>query len=181
MPFPANWFEELIAEWLELDGFLTLITPRIPGLKQIPDVVGAKVLAGGQVEIRHCEAKLFFADGPKKAVAQYQGKFSPQVEQAVRDELDRFLRTSLMGAVYDRWIICIEVGQPVRAAFLAGLPSHRLLTFREFLADVRATIASWKAARQIPGAELPALPDDKWLLKLLDYMDYIQVWVPSSS
>jgi hypothetical protein len=78
------------------------------------------------------------------------------LEQAVRNEFSRFLGASMTGATYERWIICVDVGQPVRTAFQTGLPSHQLRTFPDFLDDVRATMGRWKNAHQVPGAATEA-------------------------
>jgi hypothetical protein len=88
MPFPNNWLEELVAEWLELDGFLTLIGPRIrnptgAGGAFAPNVVGARVGAGGRVEIRHCEAEMFLTQGAPAAERKYTSKFSRNIRDQV--------------------------------------------------------------------------------------------------
>ena len=176
MPFPTNWLKELVAEWLELE-FLTLITLRLPGMNQIPDMVGVKVLAGGQAVIRHCEASQWFAGGVPNTLATYQNKFSPRVEQAVRDEFSRYLGVSMASAAYERWIICVECPGTVQTAFQTGLPPHTLRTLGDFLSDVEATIDAWSNARQVPGSVAFALPADKWLLKLMSYMTYVG-WRP---
>ena len=58
MPFPCNWLEELVAEWLDLDGFLVRLQPPFPnpnghGGRLEPDVIGARI-HDGRLEIRHC-------------------------------------------------------------------------------------------------------------------------------
>ncbi|MCL6578788.1 MAG: hypothetical protein K6T73_05295, partial [Candidatus Bathyarchaeota archaeon] len=58
MPFTKTWTEELVAEWLQLNGYLVEaglpagVTPA--GGRYVADVVGAKV-SGNALEIIHVE------------------------------------------------------------------------------------------------------------------------------
>jgi hypothetical protein len=190
MPFPQNWLEELVAEWLELDGFLTLIGPPIrnptgAGGAFAPDIVGAKVGAGGRVEIRHCETAMFFAKGAPAAAIQYTNKFSRNIRDLVWDEFRRILAVS-GPPDYEPWVICCEAGTQVQSALQGVIqnlqlqdPNLRNLQFRtlktDFLPEVRATIGRWRQAH--PGPPTGAgLPGSKWLLSLLDYMIYYGFW-----
>jgi hypothetical protein len=50
MPFPANWLEELVIEWLDLEGFAISTAVSVnagPGGRWVPDVVGAKLNGAG--------------------------------------------------------------------------------------------------------------------------------------
>ena len=67
MPFPSNWLEELVVEWLELEGFTistSLFVSAEKGGRFAPDVVGARIdLPSRQLVIRHCEATTWLFRG----------------------------------------------------------------------------------------------------------------------
>lgn len=87
MPFPANWLEELVIEWLDLEGFVistSVFVPAVAGGRLSPDVVGAKLDANGSLLIRHCEVAMYLADKPEKVAERYSKKFSSEIEKAVR-------------------------------------------------------------------------------------------------
>src|SRR5262245_50099656 len=87
MPFPANWLEELLVEWLELAGFASttgIIVPAGPGGRWVPDVVGAKLVEGGRLLIRHCETAMQLIENPKDVAKKYKEKFDDPVQNAVR-------------------------------------------------------------------------------------------------
>lgn len=191
MPFPENWLEELVAEWLELDGFLTvtgrpLRNPTGAGGALAPDVVGVRVRAGSRVEIRHCETAMWFAQGTAAAVASYSNKFSRNIRDQVWDEVRSIL--AVPGPPdYEPWVICCEITGPVRSGLQGAIqnlqsqdPSLRnlqLRDFRSFLPEVWATVGSWRQAHPRAGSEA-GLPKGKWLLILLDYMQYYGLWTP---
>ena len=58
MPFPRNWSEELIAEWLQIDGYLVETGVVLPtnnrGGRGEADVIGVKV-EGESLVIQHIE------------------------------------------------------------------------------------------------------------------------------
>ena len=87
MPFPANWLEELLVEWLELAGFASttgIIVPAGPGGRWVPDVVGAKLDEGGRLLIRHCETAMYLIQNPESVAKKYEEKFNDPVKNAVR-------------------------------------------------------------------------------------------------
>ncbi|MEM3403680.1 MAG: hypothetical protein QXJ17_03970 [Nitrososphaeria archaeon] len=62
MPFGRNWSEELVAEWLSLDGYLVEIGLPVgsgtSGGRKEADVIGAKVI-NNNLEIMHVEVGFF--------------------------------------------------------------------------------------------------------------------------
>jgi hypothetical protein len=189
MPFPQNWLEELVAEWLEVDGFLTLIGPPIKnptgvGGALAPDIVGARMGATGRVEIRHCETAMWFQQGAPAAATKYTKKFSRNIRDQVWDEFGKIF-TVPGPPDYEPWVICCDVGRPVKSVLegvIQNLQSQdpnlrnlQLRTFTDFLPEVRTTIKRWRQTH--PGPPTGAgLPGSKWLLFLLDYMEYYGVW-----
>jgi hypothetical protein len=96
MPFTSNWLEELMAEWLDLDGFLVRLQPPVPnwngrGGRLEPDVVGVR-FCDDTLEIRHCETEMWASQGPEEESRRYKQKFSPQVQKNVETEFRKILR-----------------------------------------------------------------------------------------
>jgi len=52
MPLPRNWLEELVAEWLSLQGYLVETNIRLLG-KREADVIGVK-LEGWETDDKAC-------------------------------------------------------------------------------------------------------------------------------
>ena len=111
MPFPANWLEELVVEWLDLDGFAittSVVVPAGPGGRWVPDVVGAKLQDDGRLVIRHCEATLAPAQNPKKTAERLKHKFSEPVERKVREYFSHIFGEAANDkerTKYEKWLI----------------------------------------------------------------------------
>ena len=116
MPFPANWLEELIVEWLDLEEFASTTKIKVPagrGGAWSPDVTGAK-LVQGRLLIRHCEAAMYLIQGPERQAQKYKEKYSKNIENAVRKYFSSIFGTSAaQEAKYEKWVICCYVSRPV--------------------------------------------------------------------
>jgi hypothetical protein len=173
MPFPANWLEELVIEWLDLEGFVistSISVPAGPGGKFAPDVVGAKVDTNGRrLLIRHCEAAMQLIDNPKKVAERYSKKFSPEIKLAVQAHFAKIFGARVSEqAVYEKWVISSQPGAPVQAALrekIQGIQIHFLRNF--VLEEVLPTIKRWKEP------SYKQLPRDKWLLHMIDRFEHL--------
>jgi hypothetical protein len=175
MPFPANWLEELVVEWLDLDGFAistAVVVPAGPGGRWVPDVVGGK-LEDGRLLIRHCEATMWLAQGRVKAVSSFDRKFSELVEIKVREYFSHIFGEAAKDkerTEYQRWLITCADNVSVRRALEArGIQVHILKRF--LFETVLPTIERWKLGK--PSATLPS---DKWLLHLIDVFNRFGCW-----
>ncbi len=178
MPFPANWLEELVVEWLDLTGFVVTTSVRNPaaqGGAWKPDAVGAK-LEGGLLLIRHCETATWLNGNPAATAQRYTEKFSPGVRQAVRNYFDPIFGGNVaQNANYERWVITCQASAPVQNALNQalpaqppGLPAIQIRLLHDFvLNEVLPSITNW---RQPPNTNHTELPTDKWLLQLIDHL-----------
>ena len=170
MPIPANWLEELVIEWLDLDGFVVstnVSVPAKPGGKFAPDAVGARVDENGKLVIRHCEAGMFLIDAPKKVAGRYAKKFSPDIQKKVRDHFKNIFGDKRSdNAVYEKWIITLQASQKTKDELKDAIKDVKICMLNDFvLGDVLATIQRWNKQFR---TESTAMPADKWLLHLLD-------------
>lgn len=168
MPFPANWLEELVAEWLDLEGFVISTAIGVPagrGGRFAPDVVGAKLNENGLV-IRHCEAAMHLTQ-PEKEAARYAGKFSAGVRKAVEDHFHQIFGSIPNDVTYEKWIITFRPSDRIRKKLEdQGI---RMITLRDFVSlEVLPAIKNWKRT------ETTQLPFDKWLLHMIDWFDCLE-------
>jgi hypothetical protein len=180
MPFPANWLEELVVEWLDLDGFAistAVVVPAGRGGRWAPDVVGAK-LEDGRLLIRHCEATMALAQGPHNAVSSFKGKFSEDVEGEVRKYFSQIFGEAAEDkerTEYQKWLITCSDSVIVRRALEAEFPGIQVHILKRFLSEmVLPTIRRWKR-----GKSRATLPSDKWLLHMIDVFDRYGCWPPT--
>ncbi|RLG07087.1 MAG: hypothetical protein DRN68_05920, partial [Thaumarchaeota archaeon] len=83
MPLPRNWLEELVAEWLSLQGYLVETNVRLIGSREA-DVIGVK-LEDGRLMIKHVECSVQVAQKPSgKALEEILGKFGDECVETVK-------------------------------------------------------------------------------------------------
>lgn len=171
MPFPVNWLEELVIEWLELDGFAVSTNVSIPaghGGRFSPDAVGVRVDNDTKrLRIRHCEAAMYLIQGPCEVAKKYAAKFSPEVQQAVWDHFSRnFSAYQPQEALYEKWLITFRPSACVRTELEKAIPGIQIQELTNFVRyDVLSAIERW---RERPKTKMSALPTDKWLLQMID-------------
>lgn len=173
MPFPANWLEELVIEWLDHEGFAistSVFVPANAGGRFSPDAVGAKRQEDGTLVIRHYEAAMHLIDKPEKVAERYSKKFSPKIEQAVRKRFGQIFGCEMSEkANYQKYIVCINVSENVYSALdkIHDVKIRRLADFiRE---DVLPSIDAWRAHH----TKTTQIPADKWLLHMIDWFRYV--------
>jgi hypothetical protein len=179
MPFPANWLEELIVEWLDLEGFASttkIKVPAGPGGAWAPDVTGAKLIQG-QLVIRHCEGAMHLIENPEKQAARYKAKYSDAIEDAVRKHFSLiFGASAALEAKYEKWVICCQVSVPGKTVMKEKIPEVQLYQLREFVfREVLPSIERW---REPPNTKKTTLPADKWLLSLIDSFKQFKLMQP---
>ena len=93
MPIPKTWVEELVVEWLHIDGFL--VESNLPvgttevGGRNEADVVGAK-MDNNTLVIRHVEVGQF-SGGVKGVESVLSKKFSQSIQNTIKDYFKRRL------------------------------------------------------------------------------------------
>ena len=170
MPFPANWLEELVIEWLELKGFAistSVFVPANAGGRSSPDAVGAKRQEDGTLVIRHYEVAMHLIRGPTEMAKDYSKKFSREIEQAVRKRFGQIFGCEMSKkANYQKHIVCINVSENVCCELknkIQGVEIRRLADFvRE---DVLPAISEWRKLH----TKVTQIPADKWLLHMIDW------------
>jgi len=171
MPFPRTWSEELIAEWLQLDGFLTQTNLPVRTSKEggrfEADVVGAKV-EKGILRIRHVETGALA--GGKKSAESVQKKFGPEIAKCVSKYFQSALSLVNPETNYERIYVATFWSQPVIQMLAAA--GVKTIPLPDFIRDcVLPTARKWKEdPPHQPQAKGPrvALPESLWLLQLLD-------------
>jgi hypothetical protein len=160
MSFASNWLEELALEWLELEGFLAIGRLRILGKRQEPDAVGARFDAESSgLQIRHCETAEWLNES--KQADKYQQKFS--VQRAVEERFTNIFGITNI-SVYEKVVITRKVSPALSSAIYSKVPGVELLTSEMFIRDrVLPSIVRWRNRPR-----RPLLPQDKWLLLLLE-------------
>ena len=173
MPFAKTWTEELVAEWLQLNGYLVEVGlpahVTATGGRYVADVVGAKV-SGNVLEIIHVEVGQL--SGGKQSIASLQNKFS----QNVCAKIENYFRQKLgfvTGTVnYRKICVASFWTAPVfNAATRLGINVRPLPEFIH--QEVIQTIQNWK--RHPPHSpktrgNIITLPESHWLLQLIDYL-----------
>lgn len=170
MPIPANWLEELVIEWLDLDGFLISTSISVPakgGGRIAPDAVGAKRDENGDLLVVHCEVSMFLIDGPEKMAQRYAQKFSQKVETEVRNRLGKIFNICEPDRIiYRKVIITFQASKNVLGALRDVIPDVEIRFLKKFiLNNVLTTVRKW---RDPPHTKATAMPADKWLLDLID-------------
>ena len=178
MPFPANWLEELVVEWLDLVGFASTTKIRVPadqGGAWSPDVAGAKLIPDeGRLLIRHCEVAMYLNQGPERHAKKYKHKFSQKVEQAILDHFVLIFGPSAVQQTrYEKWVICCQVSRPTTLRLQQEVPKIHIRLLDDFvLNEVLPSIEQW---RQPPHTKMTTLPADKWLLGLIDLFKHFDL------
>ena len=175
MPIPANWLEELVIEWLDLDGFListSVFVPAKGGGRIAPDVVGARRDENGKLSVRHCEAAMFLIDAPENVARRYAEKFSQKVQEEVRQCFDGVFHVRGPDHVeYEKWVITFQASKNVQEALRNAVPGVKIYLLKNFIRDeVLRTIRAWK--QRPTHRQTTTMPKDKWIFDLIDRFEH---------
>jgi len=173
MPFPRTWIEELVVEWLQLEGFLAqsnipvAVTPA--GGRFEADVIGARI-SQNTLQIRHIETGQL-ASG-RYSIKSVEKKFSESVVQSVTNHFRKRFSFSEGNVIYEKMYIATFSTKSVVAA-LAEL-GITVETVPQFIQErVLPTIQAWKQnpphQPQTKG-QVITLPESNWLLQMLDHL-----------
>jgi hypothetical protein len=168
MAFPRTWSEELIAEYLELKGYFVKTGHPIPiggkgGRKEI-DVLGIKV-EENKLEILQVEVGQPSAS-KTNLIALLKKKFDPN---AVGKEIKKIASEFGFKDNYEwkKWFI--DPGYKEFSNDLRKIGKEEgieLKTLRDL--EIKDEIKKWKENHKTSKWSKPALPENLWLLKLLE-------------
>jgi len=173
MPIPRTWVEELIVEWLHLEGYLVEanfpVTVAPAGGRGEADVVGAKVVKG-ELEILHIETGQLA--GGKSSIEAAIRKFSGEVEKSLTLYFSQRFSSCPSHVKYKPIYVPTYWTNPtVKGIEAAGI---RVVPLPEFIRHkVLPTIGNWKQdpphAPKGKGTHI-TLPESFWLLQFLDHL-----------
>ena len=178
MPFVSTWTEELVAEWLQLEGYM--VETRLPGLsvpgggRYEPDVVGVR-MDNGRLKIRHCEVAAGLIGNPKTTGERYAKKFSPEVCEWVTAHFrELFGIEKGKECDYEKWVIA-NASVEMKEALRRNVMDLHLERFDDFIpGTVLPSIRAWQDKMKTPKNPRPTLSQGLWLLRLLvQLLDYV--------
>jgi len=174
MPFPKTWLEEMVIEWLHLEGFLVeanlpVSTPERGGRREA-DVVGGKI-SDDTLVIKHVETGTLA--GGKGSITSIEKKFSLTVAQPVTEYFKQRLSFTSDRVDYQKMYVASYWTAPT----VEGLKRLGVLvvTLPDFICGwVLPTISRWKGKpphRPRTSGKHITLPETYWLLQLVDYLN----------
>jgi hypothetical protein len=171
VPFAQTWTEELVAEWLQLDGYVVEIGLPVSitsaGGRFCADVVGARI-NGNQLEIMHVEVGQLAGGG--SSIASLKKKFSTQNQQSIEQYFIKRFGFSHGNIVFEKmYVASFSTGPVIQGAQLLGVQVHPLEDFIK--SHVLPTIAAWKKIWQSKGKGSDVtLSGADWLLQMIDFL-----------
>lgn len=174
MPFPRNWTEELVSEYLQLDGCLVETGHPVQikggGRKEL-DVLGFKV-EEGELEIIHVET------GVPSSIKDLKETIEWKFDSVARREIHRIVRKFFFGFknfTYSPWYISVwQKGTGKKFQKLKEDKKREgitLMTVEELMEKVENAIVEWKKRNMTKKGNEPTLPGNLWLLKFLERIE----------
>jgi hypothetical protein len=173
LPFAKTWSEEIVAEWLQLNGYVVEIglpaAVTTAGGRFVPDIVGAKI-TGNTLEIVHIEAGQLSRG--QTSISSLQKKFSQNICSSVEAYFRQRLGFTAGNKHYRKMYIATFWTKPVvRAAKKLGIDVHPMPNF--ICTHILPTIKQWKQhppQQSRTKGSFITLPEAHWLLQLVDYL-----------
>lgn len=168
MPFPTNWAEELISEYLELEGYFVRTNLPVPtedkGGRGELDILGVKV-EDGRLKLIHIET------GIPSRLDEMKRKFVP----ATAEEIRRIARDFGFEENYEleQWYVHTWGEQKGLSKKWERIKEELrqegvvLMTFEEVLTKITESIGQWRENRR-GKTQQSSLPANLWLLKMLE-------------
>jgi hypothetical protein len=163
MPFPRNWAEELVAEWLILKGYLVLTNVRLGGRCGV-DVVGFRVLDDGGYEVFHVEVGTVWLKADT-IVERIDKRFSEKCVSDVLKVLGYYVGRKIENPRYEKWFI-VTGGSPgvieeVKRRLQDKGSNVKVITLKEFMKIVLEDVEKWQEYMKV------ATPGNLWLIDVL--------------
>ena len=173
MPYTRTWSEELVAEWLQLDGYFVEVSVPVgvtsKGGRFEADIIGIKIV-NQTLQVMHVEIG-HLTKSAGMNIQHIQDKFSNQMQHAIRDYCTKKL--GFKGKVsYNNLYVAPYVSK--KTLPLAKKTNINLKRMEDFIQqDVVPAINRWKAnpptGSKTTGKDI-TLPDGLWFLHLIDYI-----------
>jgi len=174
MPFGRNWGEELVAEWLSLEGYLVYTGMPVGsgkggkgGLRDA-DAVGVRAKGGG-LEIKHVEVGQLWEKGGLKANVQRAiDKFNPNVVNIIQNYMmSKTGATKILN--YDKVYVATYCPKTQVSSIATQLQTHNIkfLTVPMLVDILKNLIKNYKPPYKGKSG-YRMLPVSLWTLKLLE-------------
>jgi hypothetical protein len=169
MPWGRTWSEELVAEWLELEGFLVTIGLKVGtgkgGGRMEADVVGARI-RGSNLEIMHVEIGALYESARNivKIVAQ---KFDSSRVDVVKNYFLQLLGFKGHRIKYDKLYV-LTASRKDKKNINDMLAPHgvKFWDIDDLVEKIEQSINSWVQTHKTPQNPYPSLPESYWMLQL---------------
>lgn len=171
MPFPRNWTEELVSEYLQLDGCLVETGHPVQikgGGRGELNVLGFKV-ENDELKIIHVET------GVPSSIKDLKETVEWKFDSVVRREIRRIAKRFFFGFktfTYSPWYVSVwEKGTGKKWQKLKKEKKKEgitLITVEELMEKVENAIVEWKKRNTTKKGTEPTLPENLWLLKFLE-------------
>lgn len=179
MPIPRNWSEELVSEWLQLEGYLTEVGVPLPGTgkggRQEADVVGAKISENAKgvkfLQIYHVEIGEL-GGNYERNIEKLRNKFSVARIQAIVKRFSKRIG-SVKNYKYEK--VYVDIWPTKRK--VEKLMNHtdikkqkiKVWTPEKFFQEVYQSIVTW-IPEHGPKRGEATLPESYWMLKQLEHL-----------
>jgi hypothetical protein len=176
MPFPRTWSEELICEWLGLEGYSTETGVAVGvgkgGGRKEADVVGFKIDANSGspvLEIYHVEVGELSGNHAAN-VLTLKEKFSPSRIGEACSRCQK--RTAFTGTIkYDKLYVDIWATASKAAKFMADpeviKEGIKVFTLKDLFTEVLASVKTYRPTHVSKSMEV-SLPEGFWMLKMIE-------------
>ncbi len=173
MPFPRNWSEELISEWLSLKGYSTEIGLPVGvssrGGRKEADVVGIK-MNGTNLEIYHIEVGELGGNHTNNII-KLKDKFS---STRVDEICNRYkTRMAFTGSIsYQKLYVDIWTATTRKVSLLNAdggliMEKIRVWTLKELFDEIILSTKTWTPGYKSKST-WASLPESYWMLKLVE-------------
>ncbi|MEM3697680.1 MAG: hypothetical protein QXQ94_09315 [Candidatus Bathyarchaeia archaeon] len=172
MPWGRTWSEELVAEWLELEGFLVTIGLKAGtggrGGRKEADVVGARI-RNSKFEIMHIEIGALY-ENSRKIVETVTEKFDLSRVDAIK----KYFSQLGLGGQYVEYnkIYVMSYARKDKKEINEMLSpfSVKFWDIEDLIENIKQSIDRWIQVHRTPQNPYPSLPESHWLLKLFSIL-----------
>jgi len=173
MPFPKTWIEELVVEWLQLEGFLAQsnlpVGVKRQGGRLEADVIGARINQEN-LQIWHIETGVLAQ--AQQSIESVQQKFSENVVNSVTNYFKQKFQFSGSNVNYLKMYVATYCPKTTAKALNQyGILIEKAVPF--IRKRVFPTIDAWKKNpphRPRGRCQTVTLPESNWLLQMLDHL-----------